>query len=402
MQDNNSAIFTLYILSFILIWQFVGYPLLMSILALNAKPRGKDYSYQPFVSIIVPTYNEARVIARRIENLFDLNYRKDNYEIIVVDSGSTDNTEEIVQDSIIKHDKAEPILRFIKEDERRGKASAVNIGKNHASGEIVLVTDSNSIYDENVLKEMMPHFKDSEVGAVSGRYLISNSDKTLPNSEAFYWEIEHITFLGESFLDSISTVTGTISAWKKELMNFRSTTISEDLDCTIQVRYSGYKVRYEPRAKVYELSATTLGDQIKQRKRTSLGTIQNLFVHSDYFLPPRDLYSLFIFPSHKALGMLSPFILLAILASYIAIWDAKIIIIHFMLSTIIFAVTFALLMRVKSKFVEEKRMNSNLSLLQLSKIIYYVLLNECMILLAWKDFILRKNSVLWERSESTR
>ena len=395
-------IILLYLLSALLIWQFVGYPSLMAIVALRLKPKIKDYSFQPFVSIIVPTYNEERVIERKIKNLVELNYPKAKYEIIVVDSGSNDSTTEIVEKLIGKHDLSDPLFRLVEENERRGKASAINFGKGHAKGAIILVTDANSIYDKNALKEMMPHFKDSKVGAVSGRYSISNPDKTIPSSEAFYWDIEHITRLGESFLDSISTVIGTISAWRIELMNFRSITISEDLDMTIQVRRKGYKIIYEPEAKVHEPAATTSEDQIKQRKRTSIGTIQNMFKHLGYFIPPRDLYSILIFPSHKVLAMFSPFILLAIPILYLLTWNIDVIITHFVLTIFIFVAMFALLMLLKSRLAEGSGMKSSFSLSSIPKVVYYVLLNEYLILLAWKDFVFKRYSILWERAESTR
>lgn len=89
----------LYLASFLLIYQFVGYPSLMAIAALKSNPKNKDYSHQPFVSIVVPTYNEEKVIANRIENLVVLDYPKSQYEIIVVDSGSTDKTAEIVEET---------------------------------------------------------------------------------------------------------------------------------------------------------------------------------------------------------------------------------------------------------------------------------------------------------------
>ena len=398
----NIIIILLYLLSFLLIYQFVGYPSLMAIVALRSKPKNKDYSFQPFVSIIVPTYNEDKVIEKRMKNLVELEYPKDKYEIIVVDSGSTDSTTEIVEKLIEKHGPSEQNLRLIKEEERKGKASAINLGKKHAEGDIVLITDANSIFEKNVLNEIMPHFKDQEVGAVSGRYFISNPDKTLPCSEAFYWEIEHITLLGESFLDSISTVIGTISAWRKKLMNFRPKTISEDLDMTIQVRRKGYKIRYEPEAMVYEPSATAPEDQIKQRKRTSLGTMQNMFKHINYFLLPLNLYTLLIFPSHKALTMFSPFILLAIPFLYIVTWDIEVIITHFVLTLFIFAGIFALLMLLKTRLTKGERIKSGFSISSVPKIVYYVLLNEYLILLAWKDFIFRRYSVLWEKAGSTR
>jgi len=374
----------------------------MAIVALKSKPEKKDYSFQPFVSVLVATYNEEKVIAKRIENLFTLDYPKNKYEVLVVDSGSTDRTTNIVEKFIRQSIQSQPDLKLIKENTRRGKASAINLGKEQAKGAIVLIADANSIFDENVLREMMPHFKNPEIGAVSGRYFISNPNKILSSSEAFYWEIEHIMMLGESYLDSISTVIGTISAWRKELMNFRPTTISEDLDMTIQTRRNGYKVKYEPDAMVYEPSATASEDQIKQRKRTSTGTIQNMFKHINYFLPPRNLYTLLIFPSHKVLAMFSPFILLAIPILYIVAWDIGIIITHFALSLFIFAGMLILLLSLKSRLVKNKGMKSGFSISAIPKIIYYVLLNEYLILLAWIDFIFQRHSVLWERAESTR
>ena len=106
---------------------------MMAIVALRSKHKNKDYSFQPFVSVIVPTYNEERVIEKRIKNLFELDYPENKYEIIVVDSGSTDNTAQIVEDIIRQNTKT--TLKLIKENERKGKASAINLGKKHAKGE---------------------------------------------------------------------------------------------------------------------------------------------------------------------------------------------------------------------------------------------------------------------------
>lgn len=399
---TNVILILLCLLSFLLIWQFVGYPSLMAIVALRSKPKNKDYSFQPFVSIIVPTYNEEKVIKRRIKNLFELDYPKDKYEVIVVDSGSTDSTTEIVEKLIEKHDSSEPTFRLVEENERRGKASAINFGKKHAKGEIVLITDANSIFDKNVLKEMMPHFKEKKVGAVGGRYCVANPENSLAASESFYWDLEYIMREGETHLDSACTFHGEINTWRKELVTADTKMLTEDLDMAVQIKRAGYKVEYEPNAIVYEPSATTAKDQIKQRKRTSIGTIQCIFKHLSYFIPPRDLYSFLIFPSHKALAMLSPFILLTIPILYIAAWDIRIVITHFVLTLLIFGGMFALLVSLKSKLTKGERMKSGFSISSVPKIIYYVFLNEYLILLTWKDFMFRKYSVLWEKVESTR
>lgn len=374
----------------------------MAIIALKSKPKKKDYSVQPFVSIIVPTYNEEKVIEKRIENLVDINYPKDNYEIIVVDSGSTDSTAEIVEKLIEKHDSSEPTFRLVGEEERKGKASAINLGKKHAEGDIVLITDANSIFDKDVLKEMMPHFKNSRVGAVGGRYCVANPENPLAAAESFYWDLEYMMRRGESALDSACLFHGEINAWRKDLVGADTKMLSEDLDMCIKIRRKGYKIEYEPEAKVYEPSATTSQDQIKQRKRTSTGTIQNMFKHLGYFLPPRDLYSFLIFPSHKALAMLSPFVVFAIPILYLLTWNIKVIITHFVFTLVIFVGLFTLLMLLKSRLNKGEKMKASFSISSIPKIVYYILLNEYLILLAWKDFLFGRYSVLWEKAESAR
>lgn len=367
----------------------------------SKKGLSKDRTYEPFVSVIVPVFNEEKVIKARIENLFSLDYPEDAYEILVIDSGSTDSTVSIV-DQLMQDNDSDTRLKLVTESERKGKVSAINVGTSHARGDIVLITDANSVFDENVLKEMMPHFNDPVIGAVSGRYLISNPEDILTGSEDFYWQIEHITMCGESNLDSISTVIGTISAWRKELMNFRDSTITEDLDMSIQLRRKGYKIKYEPEAKVHEPSATTPEDQIRQRKRTSTGTIQNIFRHLDYFLLNRNVHSSFIFPSHKVLPMFSPFFLVAIVLLYVSIWDLTVMVVHVMVTSLVFSFFLALLLKRTSASPGICSGESLFSISRIPGIVYYVLLNEYLILLAWFDFIFRRYSVLWERAESTR
>lgn len=392
----------LYLFSFLFIWQFVGYPALTAVVSYFSKPCEKDYTYKPFVSILIATYNEESVIANRLKNLLELDYPKNKYEILVINSGSTDNTSSIVESFMNNPKFSDPSIKLIEEDERNGKASAINLGQKYARGDIILITDANSLYDRSVLREMMPHFKDPSVGAVSGKYIVSNPHRALPASEAFYWEIESIMFSGESYLDSVSTVIGTISAWRKELMNFNKKTLSEDLDMTIQVRSKGYKVKYEPGAMVYEPSAITSEEQVKQRKRICIGTIQNFFLHIRFFLTYPSLFTYVIFPSHKMLTMFSPFVLLSILFLYAFSWDLKVIAFHLMISISFFVLMFIFLMFFSSRFIKHTKTRSNFSISAIPKILYYVLLNEYLIILAWFDFIFNNYSILWERADSTR
>jgi cellulose synthase/poly-beta-1,6-N-acetylglucosamine synthase-like glycosyltransferase len=170
----------------------------------------------------------------------------------------------------------------------------------------------------------------------------------------------------------------------------------------IQIRRKKYKVEYEPKAVNYEPAPTSIEEQIIQRKRNSLGTIKNIFKRIDYWFPPKDIYSLLIFPSHKGLVMFSPFVLLAIPILYFLIKDLQIIVIHFILVLISFTLLFSTLNHLKSKIIKTNNLKSRFSFKSLPKIIFYVLLNEYIVLVAWKDFIFGKYSVLWDKVESTR
>ena len=202
---------------------------------------------------------------------------------------------------------------------------------------------------------------------------------------------------GESTLDSTCLWHGEINAWRKKLADADLRILAEDLDMPIRIRRQGFKIDYAPKAKVYENSPPILQDQIEQRRRNSVGTIQCLFKHLNYFLLPRDLYSWLIFPSHRALPMLSPFILLAILALYLIAWDLKLVTIHFAITLVVFGLLLIFLLLLRSKLVGSGGVKTKVSFLSVMKIAYYVLLHEYLILLAWKDFVLGTYSVAWAK-----
>lgn len=394
----------LFVLSFLIIWQFVGYPLVMGVVALRQKPKAKDYGFQPFVSIIVPTFNEEASIEQRIHNLYGLNYPPSNYEIIVVDSGSTDNTVPIVKRLAAERRDGEERsqINLVTEECRNGKATAINVGKRYARGDIVLVTDANSVFDQDVLKEVASHFKNATVGAVGGRYAVLNPGSLLTSSTQFYWDVEQIVRTGEAALDSACLFHGELNAWRKDLVDLDPTMISEDLDMCINIRKLGYKIEYEPNAVVYERAPTTVEEQIKQRKRTSIGTIKSLRKNFSYLIRPMDLYRSLIVPSHKSLVMFSPFILGAIPVLYLLILDARIILQHLAVTAIAFVSIFMLLMHVRQLLITDDRGKKRFSIVSAGKILYYVLLNEYIVLIAWKDLVLGNYSVLWDKAETTR
>jgi cellulose synthase/poly-beta-1,6-N-acetylglucosamine synthase-like glycosyltransferase len=393
------ALIAVYALALLLIWVFVGYPLLMMRFALVHRDADKNYSFQPFFSILVPTFNEEAVIEKRIHNLRALQYPNDKYEILVVDSGSSDATKSIVQ-RMCQEDGV-PRTKLICEDQRRGKASAINCGSAQAAGDIILVTDANSSFDANVLAELAPHFERAEIGGVGGRYVVSNPDNPLQSAEQFYWKLEDVLRTGESALDSACLFQGEISAWRKSIVEADAAMIGEDLDMSIAIQKKGYKVAFEPKALCYEPSPTSFGDQLTQKKRRCLGTIQNIFKHWRYLAVPRDWYRLVIFPSHKGLLMFTPFMFAGIALGYILIWNPALVLSHIFIMSALFLILLFLYLhfvpRLHRAYASPPR--RKVSLLRLAM---YVLFDEYLLLLAWRDFFSRRYSVLWEKIDSTR
>jgi poly-beta-1,6-N-acetyl-D-glucosamine synthase len=395
-------IFILIICTFFLYFQLIGYPLLMSrFLTRSEKRMQKDYSYQPFITILVPTYNEGKVIKKRIENLLSQNYPTEKFEIIVVDSGSTDDTEKTAREFALNY----PNVKFIQEGARRGKASAINLGIINSKGEINLVTDANDIFNDDALREIGPHFKDPQVGAVGGRVIISNRDNTLGSASSFYWDIESLIRRGETNLDSACTFSGEINAWRKSIIDADKKALTEDLDMAIRIRRQGYKIFYEPEAIAYEAGPTTEKEQITQKKRTMTGTIQCFFKHRKYLWLPRDKYSAVIFPFHKTLQIFSP--LLLILASgillYLLISQQLLISLVYILAAFVLFMSSLVVLRVKLANIRSENINSDRIKSSLPiNILKFILLHEYIILLAWKDFISGKYSVTWKKAETTR
>ncbi len=124
-----------------------------------------DENYKPKVTVIVPTYMEAELIQGKLRNLYAQEYPKDLMEIIVIDSGSTDGTAELVEGWASKHKGVN--LKLIREAERRGKAYALNHALKYAIGEVVVTADVDALWPNRALAEALKWFADPTVGAVS-------------------------------------------------------------------------------------------------------------------------------------------------------------------------------------------------------------------------------------------
>lgn len=233
--------------------------------------------YQPFVSIIVPAYNEEITGSKTVENLLLSNYP--NFEIIFVDDGSKDNTYKIITENF----KDNPLVKIYTKT-NGGKAQALNFGISKASGEIMVCIDADTILHTEAVSRLIAPFVDEDVAAVAGNVKVGNKINTLTRWQSIeYTTSQNFDRLAFDFLNSITVIPGAIGAFRGEALveigGFKTDTLAEDCDLTLRLLRAGYRVRSCNEALSYTEAPETLEMFFKQRFRWSFGIMQSFWKH---------------------------------------------------------------------------------------------------------------------------
>lgn len=241
--------------------------------------------YEPFVSIIVPAYNEEFVIEATIRSLLNSDY--DNFEIIVVDDGSADRTSDVVRE----HFGDQPLIRLVTAP-NEGKAAALNLGLRYAKGEVIVALDADTQFPAETIRALARRFVDPEIGAVAGNAKVGNRINIVTRWQALeYITSQNMDRRAFASLNCITVVPGAVGAWRKELIErcggFSSDTLAEDQDLTLQIRKLGYKIGYEEAAIGWTEAPQTLRMLARQRFRWAYGTLQCVWKHRDTLFRPR-------------------------------------------------------------------------------------------------------------------
>jgi cellulose synthase/poly-beta-1,6-N-acetylglucosamine synthase-like glycosyltransferase/peptidoglycan/xylan/chitin deacetylase (PgdA/CDA1 family)/spore germination protein YaaH len=242
-------------------------------------------AYTPFVSIIVPAFNEELVIANTIRSLLASEYK--NYEIIVVDDGSQDNTTKVVRDEFGSNER----IKLLTEP-NSGKATALNTGLRYARGEIVIALDADTVFAPQTVGALAHRFYDKQFGAIAGNAKVGNRVNLVTRWQALeYITSQNMDRRAFASLNCITVVPGAVGAWRKDLLvecgGFPSDTLAEDQDLTLQIRRLGYKIGYEEAAIAWTEAPQNLSSLAKQRFRWSYGTLQCMWKHQDALFRPR-------------------------------------------------------------------------------------------------------------------
>ena len=247
----------------------------------NLRHRVRTGGFYPKISVVVPAYNEEITIRSCIQSLLDLNYP--NYEIILVDDGSTDKTLEEAK-------KFEKSGVKVIHQENQGKANALNNGIRLSKGEIVITVDADTKLHKDSLKKIADRFATNhQLGAVAGNVKVNPAPGLLNRLQATeYTTGINLTRKAQSTLGCVLVVPGPVAALKKEAVEraglFSEDTFAEDFDITVGILKNGYRVEYEDGVIAYTDAPKNLEDLMKQRRRWYRGIIQVLAKHRDLYL----------------------------------------------------------------------------------------------------------------------
>ncbi len=249
---------------------------------LKKQPVKINENFKPFVSILIPAHNEEGVIAYTVDNIMKLNYQ--NFEVIIIDDRSTDNTANIIRNLELKYkDKVKTLIR--QEGAFPGKSAVLNDAIKIAKGEAILVFDADATVEPDFLNKMVPCLEPADVGAVQARKVIRNGSYNLL-TKCQYNEYVLDTYLqvGRDAVKGAVELRGNGELIKRQAIDdiggWNNYTITDDLDMSTRLHIKGWDVRYCQSAEVYEEGIICLIPLFRQRRRWLEGTIRRYLEYS--------------------------------------------------------------------------------------------------------------------------
>ncbi len=306
----------------------IGRLLVIGVLAVFQKGRRPPWRGLPVpdlsVSVLVPAYNEVRVIVRTVESLLASNGPP--FDVLVIDDGSTDGTYE----RVVERFGDEPRVKAIRQA-NAGKPAALNNGLARTDADVVIALDADTLFRPETVPALLAPFADPAVGAVAGNAKVGNRINLLTRWQALeYITSQNLERRAFDVLNGITVVPGAVGAWRRTLVleagGFSSDTLAEDADLTLAILRRGHRVRYAQDAVAYTEAPDTVPAFLKQRFRWLYGTMQAAWKARGAFFSSRAgglgffaLPNLFVF--QIIFPLVSPFVDLQVLfAVALAAW----------------------------------------------------------------------------------
>jgi cellulose synthase/poly-beta-1,6-N-acetylglucosamine synthase-like glycosyltransferase len=296
--------------SIAIIYTYIGYPLLVWLLSVFRPRIVKIGAFEPRVTLIITAYNEEKDIREKLENTLAIDYPKEKLEILVASDCSSDETDGIVRSF------ADFGVKLHRQPERRGKTAAQNAAVELANGEIILFSDATSMYEPNVLREILPNFADDTVGCVAGKLVyVDKTDSSVGKGAKGYWNYETFIKESESRACSLIGASGCLYALRKSAyVPMYDEACSDFIICTL-IFERGLRTVYEPKAICTEETNRRTDKETKMRVRVIGQSYTDLWRHSRMLNPFKSGFFAIQLISHKIFRYAVPLFLILIFLS---------------------------------------------------------------------------------------
>lgn len=336
----------------------------------------------PTVSLVVAAYNEAACIDEKVKNSLQLDYPADRFELLVGSDGSDDGTNEkvlAVEDPRVRLSAAP----------RAGKTTVLNRCIPSASGDIIILSDANTMIDPAAVKKLVRHFSDPEVGAVCGKLKLYNKESQ-DYEESAYWTYESLIKFYEGKKGAVMGANGGLYAIRRRLFEaLPPSTIVDDFVIPLRILEQGFQVKYDPEAVAFEETTEDYEREFGRRARIAAGNFQSLKLVPG-LLSPTAGFRAFAFWSHKLLRWCAPMLMAVAFASNLFLLDRMFFVLTFTAQCLFYGLALAGRQGVFSG-----------ALKRVASIAYYfVSMNAALAVGFWR-FVRNTQRAAWDRTART-
>jgi cellulose synthase/poly-beta-1,6-N-acetylglucosamine synthase-like glycosyltransferase len=301
----------------ILVTGWVGYPIVTGLLAKwRPDPGSGPDAPRPTVSVILATRDEPDVVARRVANILDTEYPREQLDVVVtVDAGAPGAIE--AYRAILGTDTS-----VVSGDLPGGKALALNAGVRAATGELIVFTDARHVFVPDTIPRLVQYLGDGRFGAVSGTLSLA-PEHYARTVLGLFWKYELLLRRSEAAIHSLVGVTGAVYCVRRSLWTSLSAgLICDDLFVPLNLAMNGHRVGHCEEARAFDPRHFSRTDEFRRRVRTLTGILQLCAWHPWILIPWRNpIWIQFV--CHKLLRVVTPYLIILVVIG-LAPWLTRI------------------------------------------------------------------------------
>lgn len=311
-ERNDFPIFRLFIITFatILLTKYFVYMMLspwydvVTLVKRKILKEKNPADYNPRVSVVIPAWNEEVGLVKTVKTILESTYR--NLEIIVVNDGSTDNSDRLMheflkgyEEEISRKSSMDGVIDIIyKYKKNGGKGKALNDGIALSTGEIILSIDADCVLLPDTVQNFVLHFEDQRVMAAVGNVKVGNQKSLLETLQYLEFLFSFYFKKADSLMNAIYIIGGAAGAFRRKVFEdlgpYSHENITEDIELSVRIQKAGMKIVYAADAIVYTEGAATFKGLAAQRLRWKRGRFQTFFEHRNFFFSENQLHNKFL------------------------------------------------------------------------------------------------------------